>query len=98
MVLERIYHSMYTDFYHCDITRLLDHACENKEKHYLSVSIRNEKTCIHVYTSERCVGGIWTDKNCVITRIQFGYDLIGFYGADINEKLQQFVGEKLELK
>lgn len=97
MKLERIDHTMYTDFYHCDITKLLDQACNNKEKHYLSIFTRDGKMCIRIYTSERCVGGIWTDENRVINRIQFGYDLIGFYGADINEKLQQFMGEKLEM-
>lgn len=96
MKLERIDHTMYTDFYHCDITRLLDEACGNKDEHYLHVSIRDGKMCIHIYNSERCVGGIWIDENCAIKRIQFGYDLIGFYSVDINAKLQQFVGEVIE--
>ena len=98
MKLERIDHSMYTDSYYCDITRLLDQACNNKEKHYLHIFTRDGKMCIRIYNIERCVGGIWTDENCVINRIQFGYDLIGFYGADINEKLQQFVGEVVEFE
>lgn len=95
--LERIYHSMYTDFYHCDITRLLDHVCGRKDEHYLSVFSAYEKIHINIYSSERNIGTIWLDENWVIEKIYINYDLIGFYGADINAKLQQFVGERIEV-
>lgn len=91
--LERIYHSIHTDFYHCDITRLLDQACGNKYEHYLSVFFAYEKMHISIYSSERKIGKVWLDENWVIEKIYINYDLIGFYGADINAKLQQFVGE-----
>lgn len=95
--LERIYHSIHTDFYHCDITRLLDQACGNKDEHYLSVFSVYEKIHINICSSERKIGKVWLDKNLVIEKIYINYDLIGFYGADINAKLQQFVGERIEI-
>lgn len=98
MKLECIDSSVYTNFYHCAITRLLDQACNGKDEHYLYVFVRDGKKCIRIYTSERCVGGIWTDESDVIKRIHVGYDLIGFYGADINEKLQKFIGKVIEFE
>ena len=91
--LEQIDHSIHTDFYHCDITRLLNQACGNKYEHYLSVFFAYEKMHISIYSSERKIGKVWLDENWVIEKIYINYDLIGFYGADINAKLQQFVGE-----
>lgn len=95
--LERIYHSIHTDFYHCDITRLLDQACGNKYEHYLSVFFAYEKMHISIYSSERKIGKVWLDENWVIEKIYINYDLIGFYRADINAELQQFVGERIEI-
>ena len=40
----------------------------------------------HIYSSERNIGTIWLDENWVIKKIHISYDLIGFYGADINAK------------
>ena len=87
----------YADFYQCDITKVLDRACGEKEEHGLGMFVGCGNLHFHIYSSERNIGTIWLDENWVIEKIQFGYDLIGFYGADIHEKLQKFVGEKLEL-
>lgn len=95
--LEQIDHSMHTDFYHCDITRLLNQVCGRKDEHYLSVFSAYEKIHINICSSEREIGKVWLDENCVIEKIYINYDLIGFYGADINAKLQQFVGERIEI-
>lgn len=47
----------------------------------------------HIYSSEQKIGKVWLDDNWVIKKIYINYDLIGFYRADINAELQQFVGE-----
>lgn len=49
------------------------------------------KKCILVFTLQN--GKVWLDENWVIEKIYINYDLIGFYRADINAELQQFVGE-----
>lgn len=83
----------YADFYQCDITKVLDQACGEKEEHGLGMFVGCGNLHFHIYSSERNIGTIWLDENWVIEKIHIGYDLIGFYGADINAKLQQFVGE-----
>lgn len=87
---------MHTGFYHCDITRLLDQVCGRKNEHYLSIFSAYEKIDINIYSSELKIGKVWLDENLVIEKIYINYDLIGFYGADINAKLQQFVGERIK--
>ncbi|MFR7913860.1 hypothetical protein [Eubacterium ramulus] len=83
----------YADFYQCDITKVLDQACGEKEEHGLCMFVGCGNFHFHIYSSERNIGTIWLDDNWVIEYIYINYDLIGFYGADINAKLQQFVGE-----
>lgn len=83
----------YADFYQCDITKVLDQACGEKEEHGLCMLVGCGNLYLHIYSSEREIGKVCLDENCVIEKIYINYDLIGFYGADINAKLQQFVGE-----
>jgi hypothetical protein len=71
----------------------LDQVCSRKDEHYLSVFFAYEKMHISIYSSERKIGKVWLDENWVIEKIYINYDLIGFYRADINAELQQFVGE-----
>lgn len=84
---------MHTGFYRCDITKLLDQVCGRKDEHYLSIFSAYEKIDINIYSSEQKIGKVWLDDNWVIKKIYINYDLIGFYRADINAELQQFVGE-----
>lgn len=83
----------YADFYQCDITNVLDQACGEKEEHGLCMLVGCGNLHLHIYSSEREIGKVWLDENCVIEKIYINYDLIGFYRADINAELQQFVGE-----
>lgn len=85
------------DFYQCDITNILDQACGEKEEHGLGMFFGCGNLHFHIYSSERNIGTIWLDENWVIKKIHISYDLIGFYGADINAKLQQFVGERIKV-
>ena len=100
MVLEHRYPNRYDEHYYCDITRFLDQVRADKyNKHYLYI-LENELIngqCISIRFPGRTIGGIWVNENSVIKKVHIDYDLIGLYGADINAKLQQFVGEKLEL-
>ena len=93
MKLER----KYADFCKCDITKVLDHACNWKEEHGLGMFVGCGNLHFHIYSSEKNIGTIWLDDNWTIEKIHIDYDLIGLYGADINAKLLQFVGERLEL-
>lgn len=87
----------YADFYQCDITKVLDQACGEKEEHGLCMLVECGNLHLHIYSSEREIGKVWLDENWVIEKIYINYDLIGFYGADINAKLQQFVRERIEV-
>lgn len=45
------------------------------------------------------VGAVLIDENKVITKVELDTDyVVKTYPADIREKLQQFVGEKLEFE
>ena len=100
MKMERRYPNGYDEHYYCDITRFLDQVRADKyNKHYLYI-LENESIngqCISIRFPGRTIGGLWVNEDGVIEKICIDYDLVGLYGADINEKMQQFMGERIEI-
>ena len=98
--------------YFCDITSELDKLAginsDNIWKHYILVDkyCINEK-CLANCVNEKCLairipsgtlGGIWFDDNNIITKIEVDTNyVVKTYPDDVNEQIQKFVGQKIEI-
>ena len=91
--------------YFCDLTEELDKLAELEKHHtymrhyvYADDWAFNQK-CLPIRMPGRTTGGIWVDDDNVITKVEVDLDgcVIGKYPDDVNEKLQKYVGEKIEI-
>ena len=91
--------------YFCDLTKELDDLAELGKyhtymRHYVYAdNWAFERKCLPIRMPGRTTGGIWIDDDNVITKVEVDLDgcVIGKYLYDVNEKLQKYVGEKIEL-
>lgn len=89
--------------YFCDITSELDKLAginsDNIWKHYVLADkyCINEK-CLAIRIPGGTLGGIWFDDNNVITKIKVDKNyVVKTYPSDVNEQIQKFVGQKIEI-
>lgn len=91
--------------YRCEITRELDSLAKLKENdhydffyHYiLADDYCKSIKCLAIRVPGGTVGSIWIDDNNVITKIFIDTNyVIKTYPDNINELLQNFVGEVIE--
>lgn len=95
--------------FYCDITRFLDEQIGSEPdsvwKHYIyrhyiyhSEELCKKKKCLAIRVPGRTIGGIWLDNNYVIEKIEVDTDyVVKNYPENINELLQKFIGEKIEI-
>lgn len=86
--------------YFCELTELLDNITEKKRlsrRHYILA-----KPCdfadgvLPIRLPGSTVGGVFIDKNNVITKVQIdGNYYKDIYPKDINKMLERYVGEKI---
>ena len=86
--------------YFCELTELLDNITEKKRlsrRHYILA-----KPCdfadgvLPIRLPGSTVGGVFLDKDNVITKVQIdGNYYKDIYPRNINEMLEQYVGEKI---
>ena len=96
------------DDYRCELTYFLDHeAGLDKDEDiyfYFYHYIMTEKSdirdrCLPLRVPGGTVGAIFIDENKVITKIELDTDyVVKTYPKDIRERLERFVGEKLEFE
>ena len=94
--------------YRCDFTRFLDkEAGLDKDEdtyfffyHYIIAGKQELKEKILPFrVPGGTLGGIWIDDNNTITKIEIDTNyVVKTYPEDIKEKLNQFIGEKLEFE
>lgn len=90
--------------YYCDISKFLDEQAgidsNGKWKHYVHANnwcIQNKLLAIRIPGGT--IGSIWFDDEMVITKIHVDTDyVVKTYPKNINELLQEFVGEIIEIR
>lgn len=90
----------------CDLTKELDEISGISQKQYYNLYHHyiladewcRENKCLAIRVPGGTVGGVWVDKNNVITKISVDTDyVIKTYPSDVNELMKRYVGEILEL-
>lgn len=68
--------------------------------HYLLVDqIGLKEKCLAIRVPGGTVGGIWINENNIITKIHVDTDyVVGTYPSNVNELIQKFVGDDIELQ
>lgn len=90
-----------TNKYYCDITTELDRLAGIDPNSYLKhyVVCGYEKGCLPIRIPGGTLGSIEYDDNKVITGIHVCTDyIVKTYPDDVNEQLQRFVGQKIEIE
>ena len=94
--------SEYNSFceYFCELTEFLDNITEKKiasRRHYiLAKPCDYSDGVLPIRLPGSTVGGIFIDKNNVITKVQIdGNYYKDIYPKDINKMLERYVGEKI---
>lgn len=84
--------------YYCDITSELDRLAEinpnSYRKHYVLGNYKDG--CLPIRIPGGTVGSVEYNENKVITKIHVCTDYIVSYPSDVNERIQRFVGQKIE--
>ena len=91
--------------YFCELTKDLDNLAELEKyhtymRHYIYAdNWAFERKCLPIRMPGRTTGGVWIDDDNVITKVEVDLDgcVIGKYPDDVNEKLQKYIGEKIEI-
>ena len=92
------------DDYRCDLTNFLDHEAgldknEDTYFYFYHYIINDDDKALPLRVPGGTVGAVLIDENKVITKVELDTDyVVKTYPADIKEKLQQFIGEKLEFE
>ena len=98
MKLIKKYMSSNTGYY-CEITSELDKLAgisnDSLWKHYIYCGCMDK--CFAIRIPGGTLGSIEFDENKEITKIVVCTDYIVTYPNDVNEQLQKFVGQKIEL-
>lgn len=107
MILKRKYKDGFSmDEYFCDLTEKLDECAyfDTKERpyyrHYL-LDYKNTKDYCNfaIRVPGGTVGGIWVDKNNVITSIKVDTNyVVKTYSDELNDIIQKYIGEKIEFE
>ena len=89
--------------YFCELTVFLDNITEKKRlsrRHYiLAKPCDFSEGVLPIRLPGSTVGGVFIDKNNVITKVQIvGNYYKDIYPKDINRLLKQYVGEKITIK
>ena len=93
--------------FRCTLTERLDSLSKMNESkyydlfyHYILVDrIGIEEKCLAIRVPGGTVGGIWIDEHNTITKIHVDTDyVVKTYPNNINELIQRFVGEIIELQ
>lgn len=93
--------------FRCALTQELDSLskmdasqCYDLFHHYILVDhIGIEEKCFAIRVPGGTVGGIWIDENNTITKIHVDTDyVVRTYPSNVNELIQKFVGEVIELQ
>ena len=94
--------SKYNGFceYFCELTEFLDNITEKKRlscRHYiLGLPCDFADGALPIRLPGSTVGGVFIDKNNVITKVQIdGNYYKDIYPKDINKMLERYVGEKI---
>ena len=92
--------------YRCGLTKELDDMSGISKQHYYDMFhhyiladewCRNQK-CLAIRVPGGTVGGIHFDDNSIITKIVIDTDyVVKTYPTNVNELIQKFVGEIIEL-
>ena len=90
--------------YRCELTNFLDHEAGldiDKDRYYYFYHyiLNDDDEVLPLRVPGGTVGAIFIDENKVITKIGLDTDyVVKTYPEDIKEKLNQFIGEKLEFE